>query len=90
MLLSLSTFRHEVLLRRFPQALGTLLAIPHRSVGAAASEQSAMRAAFDNHAIIQHQNLVGTDNGRQTMRDYQRSASRGKFVEARLDFVLGM
>ena len=49
-----------------------------------------MIAALDDAALIQHQNLVRADHGGEAVRDHQRRAPARDFVEARLDFALGL
>ncbi len=34
-----------------------------------------MRAALDDHALVEHEDLVGADDGRQPVRDDQRGAA---------------
>ena len=52
-----------------------LLAGPHLGVGAAAGEQLVVAAVLDHPALLQHQDLVGVDHGREAMRDDQRGAA---------------
>ena len=49
-----------------------------------------MRAALDDHAVVEHENLVGVDDGRQPMRDDQRGAIARHAVELVLDVPLGV
>ena len=49
-----------------------------------------LRTALDDHALIEHQNLVGADDGRQPVRDDQRGAVARHAVELVLDIPLGM
>jgi hypothetical protein len=39
------------------------LPIPHAGIKSAARDQFAMRATFDDRAAIEHQNLIGIDDG---------------------------
>lgn len=47
------------LLRRFAEAFGALLAVPHRGIGRTAGEQGCVCAAFDNDSVIEHEDLIG-------------------------------
>src|SRR6266513_348223 len=55
--------------RRFDQ---TVLTKP--SIFSAEGEQFIMPAAFNDSAVIEHQNLIRVDNGRKSMRDHDRCA----------------
>ena len=46
-------------------------------------------ATFDNLSPLHHQNLIGTPNGRQTVRDHKGSAALHQVREALLDHLLG-
>ena len=47
-----------------------------------------MRAALDNLALLDHQNLVGFQNGRQAVGNDDGRASRQRNVERLLDRLL--
>jgi len=49
-----------------------------------------MRPALDDHALVEHQNLVGADDGREPVRDHQRGAILRHAVERVLDVALGV
>ena len=53
-------------------------------------EQLLMRAALDDHALIEHQDLVGADDGREPMGDDERGAVLRHAVERILDVPLGV
>ena len=48
-----------------------------------------MRAALGDHALVEHQDLVGVDDGRQPVGDDQRRAPLRDALERGLDFALG-
>ena len=72
-------------------ALGflALLQSPHLRIRAAALEQHAMGAAFDDATVVHYQNLVGIDHRGQAMRDDQRRAILRDAVELGLNCLLG-
>ena len=49
-----------------------------------------MRAALDDLALVEDDDLVGVDDGRQAVGDHQRRAVGGDPVERRLDLALGV
>ena len=61
-------------------------------VGAAKLHQVAMRAAFDDAAVIEHQDAVGIDDAGEPVRQDQGRAPGHQAVERALDdgFVLGI
>src|SRR5207248_4331981 len=65
-----------------------LLARPHLGIDAAAGEELAMVAAFDDAAGFNDEDLVGVDYGRQAMRDGQGRVPGRYLGEVRLDFAL--
>ncbi len=70
--------------------LGRLpLTIPHGSVEPAFVEKFAMRAAFLDFAVTQHDDFVCIDHCGQPVGDHQRGTSFGNKVERGLDFLLG-
>ena len=59
----------------FAGCRGFALLVPHRRVMAAQRQQVGMAAAFDDLAVIQHQDFVGIDHGGKPVRDHQRGAA---------------
>ncbi len=49
-----------------------------------------MRAAFGNHALIQHDDAIGIDHRREPMRDDQRRTATAHAFERILDFLFGI
>ena len=49
-----------------------------------------MGAALDDLALVEHDDLVGVDDGREPVRDHQRRAVAARRVERVLDFLLGV
>ena len=49
-----------------------------------------MRAALDDHAVVEHDDLVGADDGREPVRDDQRRAVARHPFERVLDLLLGV
>jgi hypothetical protein len=49
-----------------------------------------MRAALDDLALIEHDDLVGADNGREPVCDHQRGAALGHPLQRVLDFLFGV
>ena len=62
-----------------------LLARPHLGVGAAAGEELVVAAVLDHRALLQHEDLVGVDHGREAVRDDQRRAAGRDPAQRRLD-----
>ena len=60
-----------------------------RRVVAAAPEQLVVRAALDDLAVVEHDDLVGVADRREAVRDRDRRAPVGELVERLLDLVLG-
>jgi hypothetical protein len=54
------------------------LALPHHRVEATPGEQLVMAALLDHATVVEHQDLVGIDHGREAMRDDQDGAPRRK------------
>ena len=48
-----------------------------------------MRAALDDRALVEHDDFIGVDDGREAMRDDQRGAAARDAVERVLDLALG-
>src|SRR5688572_26134169 len=53
---------------------GLALAVPHRSVEATFGQKLGMPAALDDAAVLQDDDLVGRDDGRQPVRDHDGGA----------------
>ncbi len=53
-------------------------------------QQFLVRAALDDDAVVEHQDHVGADDGRQPVRDHQRGAALGHAIELVLDVPLGV
>ena len=49
-----------------------------------------MGAALDDLALVEHDDLVGADDGREPVRDHQRGAAARDALERVLDFLLGV
>src|SRR5207249_506579 len=78
--LRLDTFDRFDFFRRLDRAL-LLLQRPHPGVGAAPRQQLAVRAALDDPAALEHQDLVrGHDSG-QAVRDDERRVIGGDLLE---------
>src|SRR5690348_2286105 len=60
---------------------GFLLATPHIGVEAVAGQQISMTSALGNAAAIEHDDLIGMDDGREPMGDHQRGPAAAHFLE---------
>src|SRR5690606_7317829 len=69
---------------------GRALTVPHRGIQPVRGEQRLMRAALDDAAVIDHDNLVGIDDRREPVRDDERGAVARDSVESDLDLPLGV
>jgi hypothetical protein len=49
-----------------------------------------MGAAFDDAALVEHNDLVGSDDGGQAVGDHERSSVVGDAVERTLYLMLGV
>ena len=67
------------LFRRFDLVLFplALLAGPHFGIEAVPAEQLRMGAALGDAALVEHDDLVGVDHGREAVGDDERGALRG-------------
>ena len=74
----------------FARHLRLALPVPHAGIKAAAGEQLDMRAALDDHAVIEHQNLVSANDRRKPVSDDQRGTIARDPVELVLDIPLGV
>lgn len=70
--------------------VGLTLAVPHAGIDAAERQQFLMIAALDDHALIEHDDLVGIHHRRQTMRDHQRGTVLRDLFERSLDLHFGV
>src|SRR5215472_1854133 len=70
--------------------LGLALPVPHARIETAAREQRLVRAALDDRAVVEDQNLVGGHDGREPVRDDERGAVLGDAIERVLDVLLGV
>jgi hypothetical protein len=52
---------------------------------AAAGQQLMIAALLDHAAVLEHEDLIGVDDGRQPVRDDQCPASGGQPPERRFD-----
>ncbi len=73
-----------------PRLLGLALSVPHTGIKSARSQKLGVGSALGDAALIQHDDLVGADDGGQPMRDHQRGAVARDPFERFLDFVLGV
>src|SRR5260370_6812168 len=67
-----------------------LLACPHRCVMAMPGQQVEMAAALDYLAAVEHQDLVGIDDGGEPVGDDEGGAVLRDLAQARLDLALGL
>src|SRR5262252_611844 len=74
----------------FPRSLGLALPVPPAGIESLRCEQALMGAALDDRALVEHDDLVGRDDGGQPMRDYQRGAIARDPVQRVLDLLLGV
>src|SRR5690606_3959891 len=66
-----------------------LLQPPHRGVVAVGGQQRGVRAALDDAAMVQHQDLVRMHHGGEAVGDDQGGAAAGDAVELGLDRLFG-
>src|SRR5437763_10507229 len=64
------------------------LAVPEVGIEAARIEQLIVRSALNRATIVEDDDLVGVDDGRQAMSDHDRSPAFGHPVERLLDRLL--
>src|SRR5438309_8240469 len=72
---------------RFSELLGRL-ALPQLGVEAAFVEELIMGAALDDLPLVEHDDLVGFDDGRKPVGDHDRRPAFGDLVERFLDGLL--
>src|SRR5580704_8170030 len=68
---------------------GLLLALPHVGVEAVARQKFSVAAALDDAAAVEHDDLVGMDDGREPVRDHNRGAAAAHLLQRALDLLLG-
>src|SRR5207237_8223575 len=84
-------FRREVV-ARFDEAVlrDAVLLVVQLTVPAARREQLLVRAALDDLAVLEHENLVRALNRRQPVGDDERRASLSQRLQAVLDHRLAL
>src|SRR5829696_1867529 len=75
-------------LERLARLLGLELAVPHGGEHAPAPEEFRVRAALDDDALVEHDDLVGADHRREAVRDDEGGAAAAHPVEGVLDLLL--
>src|SRR5215472_6409084 len=78
------------LFENLARQLRLALAVPHAGIKPAMREQLLVRAAFDDDALVQHQNFIGADDGGEPVGDDERGAVLGNAVERVLNVFLGV
>src|ERR1700731_1251898 len=73
-----------------PRLLGLALPVPHTGIKSARSQKLGVGSALGDAALIQHDDLVGADDGGQPMRDHQRGAVARYPLQRILDLLLGV
>src|SRR5260221_11349181 len=73
-----------------PRLLGLTLPVPHTGIESVGSQKPAVGAALGDAALIEHDDFVGTDDGRKPMRDHQRGAAARDAFERFLDLGFGV
>src|SRR6266851_8119685 len=68
---------------------GFLLAAPHVGIEAVLGQQLGMTAALGDAAAIEHDDLVGVDDGGEPMRDHHGGAAAAHLFQRALDLLLG-
>src|SRR5206468_9378124 len=76
-------------LRNLLHELRFHLALPEFGVQSALVEQLLVRAALRDPALVQHDTLVGIDDGGQAVGDHVRRAALRSLVERLLELLLG-
>lgn len=66
-----------------------MLRLPERSVVATSCQELPVRAAFDDRALVQHDDLVCVNDGRKPVRDDERRAVAGQIHQVAKDLPLG-
>ena len=65
------------------------LTVPHGSIDTLCRQQIRMRPPLDDHALVEHDDLVRPHHGGEPVGDDQRGAVARDAVEGILDFLLG-
>ena len=73
-----------------PRLLGFALPVPHTGIEPAGRQKPGVGAALGDAPLIQHDNFIGADDGRQPVRDHQRGAAARDALQRFLDFMLGV
>src|SRR5262249_2827960 len=76
----------ELLARRFRFAL----AVPHAGIQPTFGEQRLVGTALHDRALVEHDDLIGGDDGRGPPRDDERGAVARHPAHRLLNFLLGM
>src|SRR5277367_4089000 len=74
----------------FARHLRLTLTVPHAGVKSVAGQQLAVGAALNDHALIEHEDLIGTNDSREPVRDDQRRAVSRYAVERVLNVAFGV
>src|SRR5207253_7786817 len=74
----------------FTGGRGLALPVPHAGIETAVREQLLVCPALDDHALVEHDDFVGTDDGGEPVCDDERGAVSRHPVERVLDFLFGM
>src|SRR4029453_15994877 len=70
-------------------ARGLLLAAPHVGIEAVGRQPLAMPATLGGASAVEHDDLVGVDDGRQPMGDHHGGAAAAHLFQRALDLLLG-
>src|SRR6516164_6358003 len=74
----------------FARLLGLALPAPHAGIEPVPRQQLTMGSALGDAAGVEHDDLVGADNGRKPMSNHQRCAVFRDPLQRLLDLVLGV
>src|SRR5947199_4983632 len=69
-------------------SLGLALAVPQAGIEAVPRQQLMVRAALDDQALIEHDDLIGPDDSGETVRDDERRTILRDSIERVLDLFL--
>src|SRR5437899_7869421 len=72
------------------RGLGLALPVPHARIEAPPRQQLVMGTALDDGALIEHDDLIRTDDGGETVRDDERRAVLRDSIEGILNLFLGV
>src|ERR1700733_10131156 len=73
-----------------PRLLSLALPVPHTGIKSARCQKPGVRPALSDAALIEDDDLVGTHDGGQPVRDHQRGAVARDSFQRILDFLLGV